>query len=516
METPDGKCGFSPASFEMLRENFNDEVETDRLREAVGKDINEVSSNWADFKSLTDLDELGAEYTCCRDIWKNGRCVWHARENGKDRMFLHRARQPPKDTKVRAPQHRFERLDGVYLKGADLRGIHLSNCTLTGAWLQDADLSDSDLHGADLSNTLWGGVSARNANLGNASLTNIRAGSDENDFSDAYLVGADFSDSRFPHSNFSGATLTGAKMQNANISDCDFSEASVGGANLVCSLMNSSDLTDADFPNSDLTEASLEGCNLTRADFRDACLKDSKLYKATLAGMNINRSTELGNKCYYETTQNDTTADDTPPLEKAVWIYHAYRELTRENGFPSEARHFYIREKDVLRQRTWQRTLLYQGCHSYVPECIQRIGSRVASIPSKILRGLYGFSRRIINLPLYKSLSYEISRRSTRYGESPWRVVTISILFIIVSAILYPLSGIQRSQGTSTITYSSDMPITQVMVESLYFSSVTFTTLSYGNFQPVGWGRGLAMIESFTGALLMALLVFVLARRATW
>lgn len=51
--------------------------------------------------------------------------------------------------------------------------------------------------------------------------------------------------------------------------------------------------------------------------------------------------------------------------------------------------------------------------------------------------------------------------------------------------------------------------------KGLYFSAVTFATLGYGDMQPIGTlARGLAGIESLLGSLLMALLVFVLTRRA--
>lgn len=55
------------------------------------------------------------------------------------------------------------------------------------------------------------------------------------------------------------------------------------------------------------------------------------------------------------------------------------------------------------------------------------------------------------------------------------------------------------------------------MFKSLYFSVVTFATLGYGDIQPIGTvARFLAGIEALLGALLAALLVFVLTRIVTW
>ena len=56
-----------------------------------------------------------------------------------------------------------------------------------------------------------------------------------------------------------------------------------------------------------------------------------------------------------------------------------------------------------------------------------------------------------------------------------------------------------------------------ILSANLYFSAVTFTTLGYGDIQPASpVAQALASIESFLGALLMALLVFVLGRQTAW
>jgi hypothetical protein len=111
------------------------------------------------------------------------------------------------------------------------------------------------------------------------------------------------------------------------------------------------------------------------------------------------------------------------------------------------------------------------------------------------------------------------------YGSSPYRVLVVSFLVIVVSALLYPLTGgILESQGEQTITYSIENPQTiprwwlgQILIKSFYFSVITFATLGYGDIQPVGtWARMLAGVETILGSLLSALLVFVLARSVTW
>lgn len=110
------------------------------------------------------------------------------------------------------------------------------------------------------------------------------------------------------------------------------------------------------------------------------------------------------------------------------------------------------------------------------------------------------------------------------YGERLWRVIYVSVVAIFAWALLYATmtegtqgaSGL-RNQGLTQVTDLATAEGLVVFGKNLYFSMVTFTTLGYGDIQPVGMtARTLAGIESFFGALLVALVVFVLGRRVAW
>lgn len=75
----------------------------------------------------------------------------------------------------------------------------------------------------------------------------------------------------------------------------------------------------------------------------------------------------------------------------------------------------------------------------------------------------------------------------------------------------------ETASDPTTITYPfGEGELLAGLGKSPYFSVITFTTLGYGDVQPLGFGEALATVESFVGALLMALLVYLLGRRATW
>lgn len=98
------------------------------------------------------------------------------------------------------------------------------------------------------------------------------------------------------------------------------------------------------------------------------------------------------------------------------------------------------------------------------------------------------------------------------HGERPWRVIGTSLAVILACAVLYPLFGLAGNGGV--IGYGAG-GLLGVLGRALYFSTTTFATLGLGDLYPASLGgQLLAGIESLVGAMLMALLVFVLGKRA--
>lgn len=92
------------------------------------------------------------------------------------------------------------------------------------------------------------------------------------------------------------------------------------------------------------------------------------------------------------------------------------------------------------------------------------------------------------------------------YGERPVRVLLASALIIILCAFFYSRPG--------ALVYREG-PIEPSFFHGLYFSTITFTTLGYGDFYPSAHGfcRQLAMAEAAAGGCLIALFIVCLAKR---
>jgi voltage-gated potassium channel Kch len=55
-------------------------------------------------------------------------------------------------------------------------------------------------------------------------------------------------------------------------------------------------------------------------------------------------------------------------------------------------------------------------------------------------------------------------------------------------------------------------PYTRVAT-ALYFSAVTFTTVGYGDWHPVGWARFFAATEALSGITIMSAFTVILVRK---
>lgn len=323
--------------------------------------------------------------------------------------------------------------------------------------------------------------------------------------------------------------LDGAHVANVSFDGVDWFE----GCTLIDATLSDVDLRGASFVEADLRESSFEHVSASEADFTDANLEDATFSVCDLRGAilenaridqtlfsnaRISRDTMFGSTVCYEQEllgideeEEETTEHFRSNAEAAIWTYREIYNLYQDNALPFQAREFYLAEKNMRRRLAWRQ-------NHYA-----------------------------------RALKAEGSRWVTGYGMSPWRVIASALLVIVGCGLLYPLTGgIQETIKTSTdsragravavanetignatnatvrtpeqsetiiwsisdLAAASPQELLAVMMKSLYFSAITFTTLGYGDIQPVGnAARALAGMESLLGAMLTALLVFVLSQR---
>lgn len=277
----------------------------------------------------------------------------------------------------------------------------------------------------------------------------------------------------------------GSALNGANFSKANLSKANLSGAVLFDANMEGTELLGANLSRCDLTHCVLRGADLTKADISDSRLWNADLRGAKMAEANL-RGADLWNASLFKVRLWRTD-------------FAGARSLTRKN-FSADAKFFsdpMINEEGLLSAEE-----SYRDLKSYFLSNGMYGDAGWASFKEKTMeRLIFKKNRDITYLP---SMLMNIL---CGYGEKPHRIVISSISTILIFALAYLLfNAIESSISKDYVMRLSDY---------IYYSTVTFTTVGYGDFIPKasGFFRLLAAGEAFIGTFLTGLFIFTLARK---
>lgn len=458
---------------------------------------------------------------CWRETWDGyDRCIWHARVDGK-----------PIDELIESRTGHPENLDGAYLKRTVLAGaMSFQNCSLNGANF-DGCFAD----GVNFSEIRSNSASFKNSNISYCNFTkSILIDCDFNmahgqilSFQNSSVYDCDFSgaivDGNFSHSDiwgceFSGSDggifdFTGARVISTDFSDlvlltgkfifadmanCDFSGSDISGADMYFSIFTRSKFKNTTISDSDLRFSAIEDCDFTSSVFTRSDFRFADIYRCSFDNVQLDRSTEFGshyltssrpiinvgnvvslNSLWANQFENWGSENEHKLLEKRIWVLRSLQDLFSRNSMTDKSRDFYIKRRDAERN-------LARVSNDWIDWFFQS--------SQKYLMG---------------------------YGENPYYVVIWSFLTILLFSVAYAMNGgVDQLQLDwfyidilfVRLEFTNDSLLS--LIESLYFSGLTFSSLGYGDVQPATWTvRLLATAQSLLGVLLTSLFVFVLGRR---
>jgi len=297
------------------------------------------------------------------------------------------------------------------------------------------------------------------------------------------------------------ADLSGADLRLADLSGADLQYANLSGARLKGVHLSGATLGDADLLGADLTNADLSGANLRSAtieplwasnggnmklrapDLRDAVFSGALLTDMSLAPEANLEGARIDCPIRDELYARDPEAwdaveeqhpdwwSDAPTLRECESVYRQLKLNFQESGDYQRAGEFYLRERECYRTRAKEegRWLEWLG----------------------------------------QSLIYYVCG----HGERPGWVVGWMVGIIVVFAWVQGLLGI--ADGTGELLVGGwGAPAWEPFRKALYFSTVTFTSLGFGDLRPTSaLGETVAGIEAALGLALMSLLLVCIVRR---
>ncbi len=194
----------------------------------------------------------------------------------------------------------------------------------------------------------------------------------------------------------------------------------------------------------------------------------------------------------WQPVRNAATRNESAALQALEARDYAYAEtlfseaaiLYEKEGDFTKFSYCYRRSKDARLARLWR---TFAQMKAVVPGAI---GLQRTSWKERIpifFSWIFGFLNRVI----------------WGYGELPFRTFGIACAVVILSTLCYYVSGTVLTGG---FVQKIDL------FESFYMSIMTYTTVGYGDYVPMGWLRGVAALEALAGVLLTPLFLIALTR----
>jgi len=246
------------------------------------------------------------------------------------------------------------------------------------------------------------------------------------------------------------------------------------------------DFSYADFYHTNLKSGHLFNINLQHASVMKADLRDSNLNCANLEGTNM-----LGVKWTGSKFENVKIGS------KIKQEYDAKAALLAKN---EQENVDYLEQAEEI-YRDLRKHAEHEGIFTLSGYFIQK-----------------ELTMRRLQLPRY-SMKRTISKVVDvfcGYGEAPVRIIGLSIAIIFLCAAIYTFTGLSYNGAIQVASSDqSSQENISFFFSSLYYSVVTFTTLGYGDFTPVGISRVIAAVEAFTGSFTIALFVVVFVKKMT-
>lgn len=266
------------------------------------------------------------------------------------------------------------------------------------------------------------------------------------------------------------------------------------GKSLAGFNLKRADLRRACLIGADLRHADLSHADLSLAHMYGADLKNANLFKANLGSANM-KNTDLRNANLLAAVLDGTRIENVQWDDGHILINEREAEKAGRAGDREAAMEKYKEAEEIYRN---------------IKLACRMIGHSKDQSPF--------FYREMVvhrkQMPLFsiQRLAHKLMDLVTGYGEKPLNVLAASLFVVMVSAVFYGIFGVLY-QGDPLSFQHHDMSLAAVMGNLIYFSSVVFTTIGFGDILPSGISKWIMTVEGFLGQILIAFLVVCIYKK---
>jgi len=246
-----------------------------------------------------------------------------------------------------------------------------------------------------------------------------------------------------------------------------------------------------------------EGYKLNNCDFYKVNLSHAHCFKVDFSGSSLMKANFEGANLHFANFQNCNllgTNFEHARLENVIWDKNILQEKKAKitQNF-EEKLDLYQQSEEIYRnlRRTCESDGLFETAGWFFQK---EMKMRRKQMP------LFSFKRFISKIVDF----------SCGYGERPLRIVILSAMVILLFTGIFFMTGLNYSGEIIQISFNASFEENIVaLLNALYFSVVTFTTLGYGDILPIGISKLFAGVEALLGGFILALFVVVFVKKMT-
>lgn len=250
------------------------------------------------------------------------------------------------------------------------------------------------------------------------------------------------------------------------------------------SFVNNLSCENLDFPMVEFSDSQVNNVNIV-----DSKIQQWNFYKTVVSGKIINSqlySVIIRGGGFFPILDNTYLIGvHARHIDELVFksTYQSLKKTYADQGDDKNAIHYFLLEKEIERISLRSSIFKHRRHSNFKESMFKKV---LVWVFTTIIRS-YQYSCSVLNNVYWG------------YGRKPFRVIGISLLFIFLCAILYHSNQdfLNMPKGQTIMSFA----------DSIYYSTVTFTTLGYGDFTPNGFLRVISAFEAIFGGMSIGFLV---------